>query len=144
MRQFVEANSRHGDLAAALGFRLGAGRGKVLVQLREGPMTLTQIAAMNRMDAPYATLIVDKLEARGLVERQLHSDDRRRKLVILTKAGREAIAAADAILLSAPSPLRDLRESDVHQLIGLLERLVETDGASSARGDESWRASSER
>jgi len=78
MRQFVDAHNRHSDLATALGFRLGAGRGKVLLQLRDGPMTLSQIAAANSVDAPYATLIVDKLEDHGLVERQLHPDDRRR------------------------------------------------------------------
>jgi DNA-binding MarR family transcriptional regulator len=127
MRQFVDSHSRHGDLATALGFRLGAGRGKVLFQLRYGPMTLTQIAEANRVDAPYATLIVDKLEAHGLVERQLHPDDRRRKLVTLTSAGRDAIATVDAILLRPPPAVSDLGAEDLQQLTMLLERLIEAD-----------------
>jgi DNA-binding MarR family transcriptional regulator len=76
MQQFVDSHNRHGDLAQALGFRLGAGRGKVLFQLRQGAMTLSDIAETNGVDAPYATLIVDKLEAHGLVTRQPHPDDR--------------------------------------------------------------------
>jgi DNA-binding MarR family transcriptional regulator len=127
MQQFVDSHSRHGDLAKALGFRLGAGRGKVLFQLRHGPMTLTQLAQANGVDAPYATLIVDKLEAHGLVERQLHPDDRRRKLVTLTSAGRDAIATADAILLRPPDAVSTLRPEELRQLLKLLQRLIEAD-----------------
>ncbi len=127
MQRFVEAHNRHGELAEALGFRLGAGRGKVLFQLRGGPMTLRQIAEVNGVDAPYATLIVDKLEAHGLVERRPHPEDRRRKLVSLTAAGLEAIATADAVLLRPPSALGTLSADDLDQLSGLLGRLLDAD-----------------
>jgi DNA-binding MarR family transcriptional regulator len=127
LQQFVDSHNRHGDLAKALGFRLGAGRGKVLFQLRHGPMTLTELAQANGVDAPYATLIVDKLEAHGLVERQLHPDDRRRKLVTLTSGGRDAVATADAILLSPPDAVSSLRPEELRQLTKLLQRLIEAD-----------------
>ena len=127
MQQFVDAHNRHGDLAQALGFRLGAGRGKILFQLRHGPMTLTELAEANGVDAPYATLIVDKLEAHGLVERQPHPDDRRRKLVTLTAAGHNAIATADAILLRPPAAIDTLPAEELRQLIQLLNRLNEAD-----------------
>ncbi|MFZ0047247.1 MAG: hypothetical protein WAL16_15505, partial [Streptosporangiaceae bacterium] len=55
MQRFVEAHSRRGELAEALGFRLGGGRGKILFQLRGGPATLSQLAEANGVDAPYAT-----------------------------------------------------------------------------------------
>jgi DNA-binding MarR family transcriptional regulator len=127
MQQFVDSHNRHGDLAQTLGFRLGAGRGKILFQLRHGPMTLTELAGANGVDAPYATLIVDKLEAHGLVERQPHPDDRRRKLVMLTTAGRDAIATADAILLRPPRALGALKAEELRQLIRLLKRVIEAD-----------------
>jgi DNA-binding MarR family transcriptional regulator len=127
MQQFVDSHNRHGDLAQALGFRLGAGRGKILFQLRHGAMTLSELAEANGVDPPYATLIVDKLEAHGLVERQLHPDDRRRKLVTLTTAGRGAIATADAILLRPPRAIGALRAKELQQLIQLLERLIDAD-----------------
>lgn len=125
MHRFVEANNRRRELADALGFRLGGGRGKVLVQLRDGPMTLRQLADLNRIDAPYTTLIVDKLEAHGLVERRPHPDDRRRKLVVLTESGRDAVATVDAILLRPPAEISHLPDDDLAQLTAILTRLVE-------------------
>ena len=129
MQRFVDVHSRRGELAEALGFRLGGGRGKVLFQLRNGPMTLRQLAEANGVDAPYATLIVDKLEAHGLVERQPHPDDRRRKLVTLTAAGHDAIATADAILLRPPHAISTLPADDLSQLTQLLTRLIDADEA---------------
>lgn len=128
MREFVEAHNRHGELAETLGFRLGAGRGKILFQLRDRPMTLRELAEANGLDAPYVTLIVDKLEAHGLVERQPHPDDRRRKLVTLTPAGHEAIATADAILLRPPPAMDALSAAELRQLVALLSRILDADG----------------
>jgi DNA-binding MarR family transcriptional regulator len=128
MYEFVDANNRRGALAEALGFRLGAGRGKVLFQLRHGPMTLRQLAGVIGADAPYTTVIVDKLEAHGLVERLPHPEDRRRKLVTLTAAGRDAVATADGILLRPPGAFAALPAEDLEQLIRLLTRLVDAAG----------------
>ena len=92
MRQFVEANSTHSELRERLGLGAGRGRIKVLFLLREQPMTLAQLADAHGVDRPYATIIVDKLEQLGFVERQPHPSDRRSKLVSLTPAGRDAAA----------------------------------------------------
>jgi len=127
MQQFVDAHSRHGDLANALGFRLGAGRGKILFQLRNGPLTLSQLAEVNGFDAPYATLVVDKLESHGLVGRRAHPADRRRKLVTLTAAGQAAIATADAIVRRPPRAVNALRAEELGQLTCLLHRLIDAD-----------------
>jgi DNA-binding MarR family transcriptional regulator len=131
MQRFVEAHSRRGELAEALGFRLGGGRGKILLQLRDGPVTLSRLAEVNRLDAPYVTLIVDKLEAHGLVERRPHPGDRRRKLVTLTAAGHDALATADAILLRPPPAIGTLTGDDLEQLTRLLTRLLDADAAES-------------
>jgi DNA-binding MarR family transcriptional regulator len=129
MHGFVEAHNRRGELSDALGFRLGGGRGKVLFQLRAKPMTLSELAETNGVDAPYATLIVDKLEAHNLVERRPHPADKRRKLVSLTAAGRHAIATADAILLRPPSAIETLSPDDLRQLTEFLQRLLDADAA---------------
>lgn len=129
MRQFVEAHSRRSELAEALGFRLGGGRGKILLQLRDGPVTLSRLAQANRIDAPYATLIVDKLEAHGLVERQPHPGDKRRKLVTLTAAGHDAIATVDAILLRPPPAITTLPADDIGELARLFTRLLDAEAA---------------
>ncbi|MEV0265011.1 MarR family transcriptional regulator [Streptomyces sp. NPDC050617] len=127
MQRFVESHGRRGELAEALGFRLGGGRGKILLQLREGPVTLSQLAAANGLDAPYTTLIVDKLEAHDLVERRPHPDDRRRKLVTLTAAGHRAIETIDAILLRPPPAVGVLSDDDLDQLVRIFTRLLDAD-----------------
>lgn len=129
MQGFVEEQNRHSELAEALGFRLGGGKGKILFQLNVRPMTLSELAAANNLDAPYVTLIVDKMEAHGLVQRQPHPDDRRRKLVTLTAAGEEAVATANAILVRPPSALGTLSAEELDQLTELLIRIRETDDA---------------
>ncbi len=127
MRQFVDKHSRHGDLAEALGFSLGAGRGKVLFQLRSGPLTHRELAELNQTTGPYVSVIVDKLEEHGLVQRGPHPDDNRRKFVTLTPAGFDAIAIAEAILYRPPVAMSALLESELQQLIDLMQRVLDAD-----------------
>jgi DNA-binding MarR family transcriptional regulator len=126
MQSFVDANSRKHELAEVLGFGLGAGRGKVLLRLRGGPMTLSDLARSQGVDAPYATVIVDKLEGLGLVERRAHPDDHRRKLVALTPAGRDAVAMARTMLATPPQDLASLTRNDLKEFEVLLQRLGAT------------------
>ena len=104
------------------GFSLGAGRGRVLFQLRNGPLTHGQLAELNHTTGPYVSLIVDKLEEHGLVQRGPHPDDRRRKLVSLTRSGLDAIATAEAILYRPPAAITILTDEELNQLTGLVQR----------------------
>jgi DNA-binding MarR family transcriptional regulator len=124
MRQFVEANSTHSELRERLGLGAGRGRIKVLFLLREQPMTLAQLADAHGVDRPYATIIVDKLEQLGFVERQPHPSDRRSKVVSLTPAGRDAAALADSIIGEPPAALRALDAGQLSELVGLLSLLA--------------------
>jgi DNA-binding MarR family transcriptional regulator len=123
LQAFVAANSRTGAIQETLGLGLGAGRVRVLLRLRQGPMTLGELAATHGVDAPYATIIVNKLEELGLVQRTAHPDDRRRKLVTLTAAGWEATSTAEAITRRPPAALQALSAAELSQLDGLLARL---------------------
>jgi DNA-binding MarR family transcriptional regulator len=123
MRQFVEANGTNGELRERLGLGAGSGRIKVLFLLRERPLTLAQLADAHGVDRPYATIIVDKLEHLGFVERKPHPSDRRSKVVSLTPAGRDAAALADSILGEPPAALRALGARQLTELIGLLSLL---------------------
>jgi DNA-binding MarR family transcriptional regulator len=125
LQSFVDDHSRKRELAEALGFRPGAGRAKVLFLLRSGPMTLGDVARAERFDAPYATVIVDQLEEKGLVTRQADPDDHRRKLVALTPAGEKAIAIADNILSTPPAVMNRLTDAELRALTLLLTRLLE-------------------
>jgi len=127
MRQFVDEHSRHSDLTEALGFSLGAGRGKILFQLRAGPLTHSELAELNHTTGPYISLVVDKLEEHRLVERGPHPDDRRRKLVSLTESGLAAIAIAEAILYRPPAAITTLTDKELKQLIRLMQSVLDAD-----------------
>jgi DNA-binding MarR family transcriptional regulator len=90
-------------------------------------MTLRGIAEANGVDAPYATVIVDKLESRGLMRRTAHPDDNRRKLVVLTDAGRDAAALAGRILAEPPAALASLPAGDLARLGEILTQLSPPD-----------------
>jgi DNA-binding MarR family transcriptional regulator len=124
MHAFVAAHDRRRELQEALDLGRGLGRVKVLMLLTGGPMTLRDIADANGVDAPYATVIVDKLVSRGLVERTAHPDDLRRKLVKLTPSGRDAAALAGQILAEPPAALLALAPEELALLDDALTRLA--------------------
>jgi DNA-binding MarR family transcriptional regulator len=130
MRAFVTANDRNKELQEGLGLGRGTGRVKVLLMLLNGPATLSEIAEANQVDAPYATVIVDKLVSLGLVERTAHPDDLRRKLVKLTKAGKEAVEQAKRIFYEPPAEIAALSPADLNVLNEVLTRLSQTSGPS--------------
>jgi DNA-binding MarR family transcriptional regulator len=124
LQAFVAAQDRRRELREALDLGRGTGRVSVLLELTRGPMTLRDIAEANGVDAPYATVIVDKLERRGLVLRTAHPDDHRRKLVVLTDSGREAAILAQRILAEPPLALAALPPADLAGLDAILGRLT--------------------
>ena len=123
LRAFVLEHDHRAELRDTLGLGRGMGRIKVLLRLTEGPLTLRDIAEFTGVDAPYATLIVDNLEARGLVERTAHPGDRRRKLVTLTPAGQQAAAHASHIISQPPAGFSQLTDAELTLLESLLARL---------------------
>jgi DNA-binding MarR family transcriptional regulator len=123
MQAFVAAQDRREELREALDLGRGLGRVRVLRMLTRGPLTLRDIAEANGVDAPYATVIVDKLENRGLVQRTADPGDHRRKFVTLTEAGRDAAALAERILAEPPAALVALAREDLARLHQILERL---------------------
>jgi len=120
MRALVEGQPTKQRLRDALDLGRGSGRVKSLIWLAEGPLSLSGLAEAVGVDAPYATLIVDNLEERGLVERQPDPADRRRKLVTLTPEGRDAVAEVLRIRLEPPPGFCRLNAAE----LDLLEKLV--------------------
>jgi DNA-binding MarR family transcriptional regulator len=121
---YVNAQDRRRELQAALGLGGGFGRVKVLLHLEAGPMTLRDIAEANGMDAPYATVICDKLVQKGFVVRTPHPDDNRRKLVSLTEEGRVTAQLARQIIGEPPASVAAMTPSDLTTLEGILSRLA--------------------
>jgi DNA-binding MarR family transcriptional regulator len=108
----------------ALNLGRGSGRVKALLRLAETPLSLSGLAEALGVDAPYATLIVDTLEERGLVERHPDPADRRRKQVELTPAGKEAAGRMLRILREPPPGFAALGPSDLDTLEELVGRIT--------------------
>jgi DNA-binding MarR family transcriptional regulator len=100
-------------------------RVRALDRLRRGPLTLRGLAEVIGTDPPATTVIVNDLEARGLVVRESHPDDKRAKVVTLTAEGRRVMRSAHAVTEKAPSTFDTLSDKDVADLIRIVARLGE-------------------
>jgi DNA-binding MarR family transcriptional regulator len=67
-----------------------------LLTLLDGPRRITELAATEALAQPTVTQLVDKLQKRGLVERQRSGDDGRVVLVVISARGREQLEALRA------------------------------------------------
>ncbi|NVI91339.1 MarR family winged helix-turn-helix transcriptional regulator [Actinomadura sp. BRA 177] len=117
---FHERNDRRREVTEALGmsfFRIKALR---RIAAAPAPLTLRDVAERLLTDRPYATVVVDDLVGRGLVERTPNPADRRAKLVTATEAGRAAAAEAERILGTPPPELYGLPAED----LAVLDRIA--------------------
>jgi len=93
--------------------------------LHKGPLPVNEIGKKILLTSGSITTAIDRLEAKGLVERRAHGTDRRTRVVHLTKDGRKMIAkayadhAADMERLASASLNRKERET----LIRLLKQI---------------------
>jgi len=108
--------------AAALG--LTAAQVKVLLRLAPGEATpMRKLAQQLDYDASNLTTLVDRLAARGAVERQADPADRRVKALLLTAEGQRLRDQFWHNLVTDPGPLAALPHSDLRTLNGLLTGL---------------------
>jgi DNA-binding MarR family transcriptional regulator len=123
MSGFVRSHDPADELRHALGLGRGTGRVKALMSLAAGPLSLAELAQAIGADPSYTTIIVNELQALGLLSRTPDALDRRRKTVELTVGGREAMRKAQDIIARPPSPLRDLPGADLLRLREILGQL---------------------
>lgn len=94
-----------------------------------GAVTMTGLAAAVSLSPATVSGILDRLEARDLLCRERQSDDKRRVLVTLTKAGRSAVRRAPPSLqeqfsaqFRALTPRRQARiEGALREVVGMME-----------------------
>jgi DNA-binding MarR family transcriptional regulator len=97
---------------------------RILWRLVDAPMTLRQIADDTGMDAPAATVAVNDLEDRQLVERYPHPENRRAKLVSITRAGKQIVELVNRTVQDdAPAGFQQLSKTDLAHLRRILERV---------------------
>jgi DNA-binding MarR family transcriptional regulator len=91
----------------------------------ERPLPMGRLADTLRCDASNVTGLVDRLEVRGLVQRQPSADDRRVKVVQLTPAGSRLRARLLRRMTGASCALSRLSAQDQRSLVRILEVLVD-------------------
>lgn len=91
-----------------------------------GPVDQTEMSRALAIDPRNLVVVVDRLADAGLVAREVHPTDRRRRLLVLTEAGQElADAARDDSDAMTAEFFGDLPASDVADLTRLLARLYQ-------------------
>jgi MarR family transcriptional regulator, organic hydroperoxide resistance regulator len=120
----VEARLRLSAAAAELG--LSEAQCQVLQQLDpQRPIAMCRLAEALDCDPSNVTGIVDRLEARHLVERRIDPRDRRVKKLLLTGRGREQRQRLLAALSEPPSAIAALSETDQKSLCAILRRVAD-------------------
>jgi DNA-binding MarR family transcriptional regulator len=88
------------------------------------PLAMSEIADALVCDASNVTGLVDRLEARRLVERRGSASDRRVKELVVTDAGRRVRREAIRILTRPPAAIRALPEPDRTAFEEILRRAL--------------------
>jgi DNA-binding MarR family transcriptional regulator len=108
-----------------------------LFRLRSRDHTVTQIGSELGLTAPTASHIVDRLIARGLVERRPCPEDGRRRDVVLTSTGRQFLTAFDSgLTASLEGLLADLPAPDLDQLATALRTVLQGLESTPARAQD--------
>jgi DNA-binding MarR family transcriptional regulator len=111
--------------AIAATLRLSPVQCHVLRLLEPGkPVSMRHVAEGLACDASNVTGIVDRLEARGLLERRSAAHDRRLRVLVVTRRGAAVRARLLARLTAPPPPIARLTAADQRTLCVLLRRAL--------------------
>src|SRR2546427_9615376 len=116
----------HAHFAAAVAeLDLAPVQAKALHELNvEPPISMRALAERLKSDPSNVTGLIDRLEARGLVERRPDPNDRRIKGLALTAAGAKMRERLFARLYAAPRAVADLSARDQRILADVLQRIL--------------------
>jgi DNA-binding MarR family transcriptional regulator len=128
-----------GAHAAAVG--LSPAQVTALLTLVPGEsVPMRSLAARLDYDASNLSVLIDRLERRGVVERRPDPDDRRVKALVLTPVGERLRATFWRALSEDPGPLAPLGDADLRaltQIIDVLSGGAADGGASDSGAPES-------
>jgi DNA-binding MarR family transcriptional regulator len=101
--------------------------------VREGPISLGDLAAKEGVSPSTVTKIVNKLESQGLIDRVIDPSDRRVHLVRLSTRGRREIEAyrskRNAWLADQIDSLDDDERTGISVALSVFEKFVAPDGS---------------
>ena len=92
-----------------------------MTALADGVPSQRELADRLRVSGPVVVEIVDALEARGMVERRRDPLDRRSNALVVTAAGRHALALArdelDAVTVELVAPIGPEGDAELRALL---------------------------
>ncbi|MFW6097561.1 MAG: MarR family winged helix-turn-helix transcriptional regulator [Chloroflexota bacterium] len=113
-------------VASAAEFDMTLSQAKVLVELEPGEaVPMGELALRLNYDASNLTGLVDRLEARGALERRLDPDDRRVKEIVITNEGARLQDAFRRRLLDHRGSFGALTVAQLQELRDLLSVALE-------------------
>lgn len=105
---------------------LSPAQGRLLQYLDpERPLPMTELASFHACEASNITGIVDKLEARGLIERVPSPTDRRVKMIAVTKAGAKFRSTLLEHIAEPPPFIESLSPTEQRTLRDILAKATE-------------------
>jgi DNA-binding MarR family transcriptional regulator len=122
MSDLVLDHQRRRQVSEAVG--LSFSRTRAVRHVADEPMSMGELAAALGIDRPNATVLVDDLEAQGLVRRRPHPTDRRARMVEATGKGRDIAKRANEILGTPPAALSALGTADLKALRRVLTSIA--------------------
>jgi DNA-binding MarR family transcriptional regulator len=129
LRQLLNSERRR-FLAVASEHDLHPAQAGALLRMEpETPVPMHELATMLACDNSNVTGIVDRLEARGLVERRPYAQDRRVKHVVVTPLGIELRDRVRARLAEPPAAIKRLSAADQRRLRDLLRAAIDGEPA---------------
>jgi DNA-binding MarR family transcriptional regulator len=124
MSDLVLDHQRRRQVSEAVG--LSFARTRAVRRVADKPTSMGELATMLGIDRPNATVLVDELEAQGLVRRRPHATDRRAKVVEATRKGKTIARRANEILGEPPAELAALSTEDLEALRRVLASIGPT------------------
>lgn len=127
MIEFFQAQRHHFERAAAT-FDLTKLQAQALhVLVHDGPRSMSELAETLACDASNVTGLIDRLEARGLVERRSVAKDRRMRMLAVTSAGAKLFQRLRERVAEPPPAINALRPGVQRQLRDVLLAVRDTE-----------------
>ncbi len=98
----------------------------LVLRALDSPRAMGALAVALRCDASNITGLIDRLEERGLVERQVAREDRRIKQVVITPEGERLREELQRQVVESSAVANGLTAAERYALVGLLRRLSAT------------------
>lgn len=141
----VQSHLRSGQPSAWSGLNVTMPQAKTLFLLADGPRRMSGIAKRLNVEMPSATTMIDRLVAKGLVERRQDPEDRRAVVCSITKAGMDAVERFWSIRAARMESFVDtLRDDELETVVPAMKILSDATRRPSLENGNGRTAKSDR